>query len=282
MPATTPNTLVVFGKDTESFYVGHGRRHAFQGMPVSFTEETGESGALSITETAWISFGPSGEKHIARNDVRKETRFSINISEAVVNHLKTKGLERVPTHMNNLNILKKHVGDAKFDSIIKGLLFGHDKSHIFLTVGGFIADVNEETKNDPDHPLTKVLLEFDEGWCLQPGSMLCPYSDRYFFLKFKKPNDSVIQSRWSLPDLMAQKLSELKELANSPEDQQFFAQLRIIEMQRQQQETALTMQEINMQRSLAMQEMNIRNNMSTMISNQMIDAGHAILQAGSP
>jgi hypothetical protein len=39
----------------------------------------------------------------------------------------------------------------------------------------------------------------------------------YFFLKFKKPNDTVIKTRYCLPETMGQKLVELKESTESPE-----------------------------------------------------------------
>ncbi|KAF7378439.1 hypothetical protein MSAN_00270800 [Mycena sanguinolenta] len=174
MPATTPNTLVVF--DEHSFFLGHGSRHAFQNVPEHFAAQV-QGVDLPITQTGCISFD--------------------------------------------------------------------------LT-GGFYVFLDEETENEIEHPLTKVMLEFDEGWCIEPGSTLCPYSDRYLFLKFKQPNDNVIQMRWSLPDFMAQKLAELQQLTQSPEDQAFLNQLRMIETQQQQANIASAMQGLRFQAEMAM------------------------------
>ncbi|KAJ7596017.1 hypothetical protein C8J56DRAFT_1043116 [Mycena floridula] len=146
-------------------------------------------------------------------------------------------------HLQNVTELKPHV--ENFDRAIRG-----------------------ETQDDPEHPLTKVLTEFDKGWCLEPGSTLCPYSDRYFFLKFKKPNDNVIRMRWSLPDLMSQKFAELKELAQSPEDQAFLAQEQMAEMKRQETNAALAIQRMNMQ-------MNLNN----MMNQTLINGGNSIKMA---
>ncbi|KAJ7638051.1 hypothetical protein B0H17DRAFT_1216905 [Mycena rosella] len=289
MPATIPNTLVVFGPSPESFFLGHGRRHVFQGVPEGFAKQV-QGVELPITQTGWISFDPTGTKYVARNDNRKQFCHSTNISQELLDHLKTHGATlitlgpddtyfikhnkgwnaRLPlTELQHLNHLKPHIG-AKFDSAIRGLLFGHGQTHIFLLAGGFLANLSEETKKDLEHPLTKVLLEFDEGWSMEPGSTLCPYSDRYFFLKFKKPNDTVIHTRWCLPELMTQKLAELKELTESPEDQMSLTQLRMADMQRQQMDTAFAMQRMNFQR-----EMNNR------VCQTLVDSGRAIgLMAG--
>ncbi|KAJ6555957.1 hypothetical protein B0H19DRAFT_1151631 [Mycena capillaripes] len=286
MPATTPNTLVVFGANEDSFFLGHGRRHSFQGVPEEFATEV-QGVDLPVSQTDWISFDPTGTKYIAKNDNRKQFCHSTGLSEDLIGHVKANvasfitlgsddnyfikhnngwNARLLPKHLTNISKLKPQV--ANFDSAIRGLLFGHEQTHIFLFVGGFMADLNEETQNDAEHPLTKVMIEFDEGWCLEPGSTLCPYSDRYFFLKFKKPNDTVIQTRWSLPDPMSQKLAELQQLAESPEDQMFLTQLRMADMQRQQTETAL-----------AMQRLRFQSQMNDMLCQTMIQGGNSIKMA---
>ncbi|KAJ7144274.1 hypothetical protein C8R44DRAFT_725231 [Mycena epipterygia] len=70
-----------------------------------------------------------------------------------------------------------------------------------------MSDLNEETQNNAEHPLTK------------------------------KPNDTVIETRWSLPNSMSHKLDELQQLAEAPKDQIFLTQLRMADMQRQQFDT---------------------------------------------
>ncbi|KAJ7638050.1 hypothetical protein B0H17DRAFT_1106375 [Mycena rosella] len=284
MPASIPNTLVVFGADPEAFFLGHGRRHTFQGVSEGFSKQV-QGVDLPITQAGWISFDPAGTKYIAKNDNREQFCHSTDISEELLNHLKTNGATFVtlgpddtyfikhnkgwharlpPKQLENVTALKPQVG-PNFDSAIRGLLFGHDQSHIFLFAGGFISDLNEETQKDAEHPLTKVLTEFDEGWCIEPGSTLCPYSDRFFFLKFKQPKDTVIQMRWSLPNLMSEKLAELKQLAESPEDQMFLTQLRMTDMQLQQAKASLAMQNLNMQMQ-----------MNDMVCQTMINAGNSI------
>ncbi|KAJ7887262.1 hypothetical protein B0H14DRAFT_3430752 [Mycena olivaceomarginata] len=287
-----PNTLVVFGADPDSFYLGHGRRHSFQNMPDAFAKQV-QGVELPITQTSWISFNPTGTKFIARNEDQKRSTYSTDVQD-LITHIKNDGVAFAtlgigdsyfvkhpqggwharlsPLYTENIKYLITHVGSDKFDHMIKGLLFGYDKSHIFLTTNGFIAVLNEETKKDPEHPLTKDLTEFDkEGWCLEPGSTLCPYSDRYFFLRFKKPGNSLIQIRWELPDFMKQQLAVLKEQTKSPGDQQFLAELRRSEIQ-----------QIQMNNALAMQEMNIRRDMSNMWCQTVVNTGNAIMMAGSP
>ncbi|KAJ7139299.1 hypothetical protein C8R44DRAFT_764193 [Mycena epipterygia] len=270
MPATIPNTLIIFGANPESYFLGHGRRYSFDGVPEVFAKQV-QGTNLPVTQTDWIYFDLAGEKFIGYNDFRKQFCHSPDISEDLLNHIRASGATfvtlgnddtyfikhnnggwnaRLPnTHLQKFNDLKPHVG-ANFDKAIRGILFGHEQSHIFLFSGGFVGYLNAETQQDPDHPLTKVLVEFGQGWCLEPGSTLCPYSDRYFFLKFKKPKETVIQMRWSLPPLMSQKLAELKEQTESPEDQAFLAQLRVADMQKQQNENALAMQKLNIQRQM--------------------------------
>ncbi|KAJ6560608.1 hypothetical protein DFH09DRAFT_1279568 [Mycena vulgaris] len=191
---------------------------------------------LPITQTGWISFDLAGGKYIGYNDVKKKFSHSRDISETLRNHLQTNGATFItlgsddaffikhinggwnaispPNELKNLNNLRPHVG-TNFDRAIRG-----------------------------------VLVEFGQGWCLEPGSTLCPYSDRYFFLKFKKPKENVIQMRWSLPDLMSQQLAELKEQTESPEDQAFIAQLRLANTQQQQNQNALAMQRLNFQQQM--------------------------------
>ncbi|KAJ7821619.1 hypothetical protein B0H14DRAFT_3875861 [Mycena olivaceomarginata] len=73
--------------------------------------------------------------------------------------------------------------------------------------------------------------------------------DRYFFLKFKKPKDTVIWMKWFLPDSMKQNHAELRQLAELPEDQMFLSELRMADMQRQQANNALAMERLRHTRS---------------------------------
>ncbi|KAJ6462815.1 hypothetical protein DFH09DRAFT_1347490 [Mycena vulgaris] len=281
MPATTPNTLIVFGANEDAFFIGHGRRHTFQGVPERFAAQV-QGVDLPITQTAWISFDPTGTKYIAKNDNREQFYHSTDISKDLIGRLKTTGFITLgssdnyfikhkngwharlpPKILNNLQQLKPHV--PNFDSVITGLLFGHEQTHIFLFEGGFMADLNAETRNNPEHPLMKVLAEFNEGWCILPGSTLCSYSDRYFFLKFKKPNDTVIQMKWLLPDSMKQKHAELRQLAELPEDQMFLSELRMADMQRQQANNALAMERLKYQAQR-----------SNQLSRTLVESGEAI------
>ncbi|KAJ7274612.1 hypothetical protein C8J57DRAFT_1312259 [Mycena rebaudengoi] len=257
MQSTTPNILVVFGANEDVFFIGHGRRHTFQGVPERFAAQV-QGVDLPITQTAWISFDPTGTKYIAKNDNREQFYHSTDISKDLIGRLKTNGFITLgssdnyfikhkngwharlpPKILNNLQQLKPHV--PNFDSVIAGLLFGHEQTHIFLF----------ETRNNPENPLMKVLAEFEEGWCILPGSTLCPYSDRYFFLKFKKPNDT--------------KHAELRQLAELPEDQMFLSELRMADMQRQQANNALAMERLRYQAQL-----------SNQVSQALVESGEAI------
>ncbi|KAJ7325784.1 hypothetical protein DFH08DRAFT_968427 [Mycena albidolilacea] len=270
-------------------------------MPDAFAKQV-QGVELPITQTSWISFNSTGTKFLASNEDQKRSTYSTDVQD-LITHIKNDGVAFAtlgiddsyfvkhpkggwharlsPLHTENLKYLITHVGSDKFDHMIKGPLFGYDKSHIFLITNGFIAVLNEETKKRsraPAHQVehitrkSQVLTEFDkEGWCLEPGSTLCPYSDRYFFLRFKKPGNSLIQIRWELPDFMKQQLAVLKEQTKSPEDQQFLAELRRSEIQ-----------QIQMNNALAMQEMNILRDMSNMWCQTVVNAGNAIMMAGSP
>ncbi|KAJ7274624.1 hypothetical protein C8J57DRAFT_1312325 [Mycena rebaudengoi] len=212
MQSTTPNILVVFGANEDVFFIGHGRRHTFQGVPERFAAQV-QGVDLPITQTAWISFDPTGTKYIAKNDNREQFYHSTDISKDLIGRLKTNG---------------------------------------FITLGSsFMADLNAETRDNPENPLMKVLAEFEEGWCILPGSTLCPYSDRYFFLKFKKPNDT--------------KHAELRQLAELPEDQMFLSELRMADMQRQQANNALAMERLRYQAQL-----------SNQVSQALVESGEAI------
>ncbi|KAJ6628296.1 hypothetical protein B0H10DRAFT_1940493 [Mycena sp. CBHHK59/15] len=284
---TIPNTLIVFGADEDSFFLGHGRRHTFQGVPDHFASQV-QGVELPVTQTDWIAFDPTGTKYIANNDKRGQLCHSTDGSQDLMGHVKANGASFItlgsddnyfikhkngwnarlpPKPLQNIAELKPQI--TNFDSGIRGVtLFGHGQTHIFMFAGGFVADLNEETEKDPEHPLTKILNEFDQGWCIEPGSTLCPYSDRYFFLKFKKRNDSVIQMRWCLPNSMSEKLTELHQLAESPEDQTFLTQLRMADMQKYQTDAAL-----------AMQRMRLQTQMNDMLCQTMIRAGNSFKMA---
>ncbi|KAJ7859178.1 hypothetical protein B0H14DRAFT_3446815 [Mycena olivaceomarginata] len=289
-----PNTLVVFGANPDSFYLGHGRRHSFQNMPDAFAKQV-QGVELPITQTSWISFNPTGTKFIARNEDQKRSTYSTDVQD-LITHIKNDGVAFAtlgiddsyfvkhpqggwharlsPLYTENIKYLITHVGSDKFDHMIKGASCCLDTTRATYSSPPMALSrfLNEETKKDPEHPLTKVLTEFDEeGWCLEPGSTLCPYSDRYFCLRFKKPGNSLIQIRWELPDFMKQQLAVLKEQTKSPGDQQFLAELRRSEIQ-----------QIQMNNALAMQEMNIRRDMSNMWCQTVVNAGNAIMMAGSP
>ncbi|KAJ7144273.1 hypothetical protein C8R44DRAFT_725230 [Mycena epipterygia] len=64
-------TLVVFGANEYFFFLGHGRRHAFRGVPGHFATHV-QGVDLPITQTGWISFDSTGTKYIAKNDNRNQ------------------------------------------------------------------------------------------------------------------------------------------------------------------------------------------------------------------
>ncbi|KAJ7173178.1 hypothetical protein C8R46DRAFT_1189554 [Mycena filopes] len=105
-----------------------------------------------------------------------------------------------------------------FDVGLTGMLFGKGKTFICLFKGGFYADVDDEVASD-DHPLYKVLKQYDEGWCIDRASTLCLYDSRYFFLKFKQPGQTQTKLHWNLPPDMGAKLAQLREQAQLPEEQ---------------------------------------------------------------
>ena len=48
---------------------------------------------------------------------------------------------------------------------------------------------------------------------------MCLYDDRYYFLKFKRADNETEQYRYNLPPAMELQLTELYELAETPEEQ---------------------------------------------------------------
>ncbi|KAF7335025.1 hypothetical protein MVEN_02252700 [Mycena venus] len=260
MPATIPNTLVVFA----SFFLGHGRRHAFQGVPEDFAANVQGVG-LPITQTGWISFVKS-IAYIAKNDTRNQLFHSTHFPQEFISQVRTNpGVSFItidsednyfikhnngwnarlpPKQLNNIRELKPHI--PNFDDARGNY---HGQTPIFYFAGGFMAELNEETQNNAKHPLTKVMAEFDEGWCIEPGSTLCPYSDRYFFLNSR--SQTTMSSRRDGPyPTLSQKLAELQQLTESPEDQTFLNQLRMVETQKQQADIASAMEGLRAQAQL--------------------------------
>ncbi|KAJ7843005.1 hypothetical protein B0H14DRAFT_3139757 [Mycena olivaceomarginata] len=85
-----PNTLVVFGANPDSFYLGHGRRHSFQNMPDAFAKQV-QGVELPITQTSWISFNPTGTKFIARNEGPEAVHVQHRCPD-LITHIKDDGV----------------------------------------------------------------------------------------------------------------------------------------------------------------------------------------------
>ncbi|KAJ6568850.1 hypothetical protein B0H19DRAFT_1256555 [Mycena capillaripes] len=242
-----PNTLIALGSSPDSYFIGYGRRYFAENMPQSFTKHARED--LSVSMTQWISMSKDLETWVSYNTATGKFHFNGNINQDIRDHLsgangkaaaefvsfpdcddpahhfvkcKNTGVWNAFLNDYFVQILKKAgtVAD-NFDAGLTGMLFGKGKTYILMLKGGFSADVDDdEVTSDPEeHPLYKVLMEYSDGWCVERGSTLCFYDSRYFFLKFKRPGESVIQMRWNLPPNMNAKLAELREEAEQPEEQ---------------------------------------------------------------
>ncbi|KAE9398790.1 hypothetical protein BT96DRAFT_716264 [Gymnopus androsaceus JB14] len=245
---SNPNTIVIFGPSPDSYYVGHGRLHFVENMSPSFTNHA--KTALNISFSRWISVSKTADTWIDYNIATDKFHFNADINQNIQDHFTgangkvaanfisfpdsedsscyfVKGKRKggwnavLPDYfIQQLSKMQREV--LNFDAGITGMLFGKGKTSICLFETGFQANFDEEEITSEDHPLYKVLLEFSQpnrGWCIEPGSTLCFYDSRFFYLKFKKPGESIIQMRSNLPTHIAAKLEELRELAQKPEEQ---------------------------------------------------------------
>ncbi|KAJ6552688.1 hypothetical protein DFH09DRAFT_589590 [Mycena vulgaris] len=247
MAGSLAQTIIVFGASPGSYYVGHGRHHFVENMSPFLTHA---SMALNISATRWISVSRNGDNWIDYNMTTEQFHFNGNIAQDIRNYLfgangKFKAeLVSFPDSPNPGHYFVK--GEIKgswsavlpdyfiqrlstmqhtmpnFNMNITGMLFGKGKTNICLFAGGFGADLDDSEVASPDHPLYKIFLEYsrpEDRWCIEPGSALCFYDSRFFFLKFKKPGEHTVRNHWNLPPDMAAKLAELQALAQQPTEQ---------------------------------------------------------------
>ncbi|KAJ7096561.1 hypothetical protein B0H15DRAFT_962595 [Mycena belliarum] len=285
-----PNTIVVLGPSPESYYVGHGRRHFVQNMSPSFTNHA--KTGLNISMTLFTSMSKDGQTWVNHNIATDKFHFNADINQDIKDHLSglngkfasdfvsfpdsdnpghyfVKGKDDgawnavLPNYfIEELSKMQREV--ENFDLGLTGILFGMGKTHICLFKGGFTADLDDEYITSTDHPLYKVLLQYnDSGYCIERGSTLCLYDSRYFFLKFKKPGESTYNLSWNLPPAIAQKLAELKETAQKPEEQMAL------------------MQEDQMWMQVAQARINSQMQNSKVLSDMMVRAGLSIYAAAS-
>ncbi|KAJ7254585.1 hypothetical protein C8J57DRAFT_1347268 [Mycena rebaudengoi] len=292
MSAGNPNTIVVLGPTPESYYVGYGRRHFVENMSPSFTNHA--KTALNITMSRWISMSMTGESWIDYNVATDKFHFNADIDPTIRDHLsgtngkaaaayvtfpnspdrshffvagKTQGAWNAVLPDYHVQKLLELQGQLpEFDRAVTGVLYGKGKTNITLFRGGFAADFDDEI-NSEDHPLYKILSEFsDAGWYIEPGSTLCFYDSRFYFLKFKRAGDDTLRMRWNLPAHVGAKLTELKEI---------FAQLG---------EQAALAQEDQMWAQVAQTRMNGQIQANNMLNNVMNHAGlsfHAAASGGT-
>ncbi|KAJ7177421.1 hypothetical protein C8R43DRAFT_974769 [Mycena crocata] len=245
-----PHTVVIFGATPESYHVGHGRRHFVENMPESFTNHAKTE--LNVANNQWISVNHTTEiwveliwppeavhrfnadmatlapdiyVHLTATNDKFGAQFlafpdSADPTHFDPTHFFARGRSSAQwiaphAHINQIKALQAAMPD--FQDALTGMLFGQGETSIVFFNNGFEAHFDED-----DHPLYKVLVDFSApgaGWCIQLGSSLCFYDSKYYFLKFMKPGDSMVHSRWNLPLHVAAKLQELKDMAQEPEEQ---------------------------------------------------------------
>ncbi|KAJ6609583.1 hypothetical protein B0H10DRAFT_2438462 [Mycena sp. CBHHK59/15] len=242
--AGNPNTVIVMGSSADSYFIGHGRRHFVENMSPVFTNHANTE--LNISMTTWVSMSKSLETWVDFNVATDKFHFNLGIKQDIRNHLsgangkfavdfvsfpdsddpghyfvngKAPGAwtAELPNYfIEKLTEMQRE--NPNFDTALEGMLFGKGKTHIYQFSGGFMADLDDEIT--VEHPVYKTLSEFSGGgWCIERGSTLCFYDSRFYYLKFKQPGASTVQMRWNLPQNMSDKLAELKEVAQSPEEQ---------------------------------------------------------------
>ncbi|KAJ6559446.1 hypothetical protein DFH09DRAFT_1161614 [Mycena vulgaris] len=239
----SPNTLVLLGASSDSFYVACGRRHVAQNMPLSFTNHA--NSALSVPATLWISMSQSMEHWVDFNVATEDYHFNANLQQDVHEQLAGTNGKMRAEFITFLDVAKsgaffakgpgagewrgtlpsrviKTLSDLQRDAPaiandVTGVLFGKGDTSIYLTSTAFFTDLDGEAGAD-DHPLNKVCREFDEGWSIERGSTLCFYDSRYFFLKFKRSRSNTMELRWNLPPAAGATLAELRQIAHQPDE----------------------------------------------------------------
>ncbi|KAJ7901158.1 hypothetical protein B0H14DRAFT_2330756 [Mycena olivaceomarginata] len=243
--AGNPNTLIVLGSSPDSYFIGYGRRYFAENMPESLIKHAKED--LSVSMTQWISMSKALDTWVSHNTATGKFHFDGGINQDIRDHLsgangkaaaefvsfpdcnnpghyfvkgKSAGVWNAFLDDYFVQKLRKTGAEVKdFDAGLTGVLFGKGKTYILMFQAGFLADVDDDEVNSEDHPLYKVLVEYSDGWCIERGSTLCFYDSRYFFLKFRRPGESLVKMHWNLPPNMNAKLAELREVAEQPEEQ---------------------------------------------------------------
>ncbi|KAJ6489934.1 hypothetical protein C8R45DRAFT_992162 [Mycena sanguinolenta] len=285
----TANTLIAFGSSPDSYFIGHGRRHFVENMPEGFMNHAKTD--LNIGMTLWISTNPALGSWITHNVATGKFHFNANINQDIRDHLsgvngkaaanfvsfpncsdpghffvKGKNTGAWNASLDNYFIQKLNVARgevANFDTGLTSILFGKGKTYILMFQAGFLADLDEDEVSSEEHPLYKVLAQYSDGWCIERGSSLCFYDSRFFYLKFKRPGQSEIKMHWNLPINMNEKLLELRQLAEQPE------------------EKAALMQEEQAWMQVSQMRMNSEMQMTNMMANAIRRGGLGILAAAS-
>ncbi|KAF8205273.1 hypothetical protein K438DRAFT_1964355 [Mycena galopus ATCC 62051] len=225
-----PNTLVVLGPSTESYFIGHGRRHFVENMPQGFTNHAKTD--LNVSMTPWIRYNcpysqyPAWLNIYSRGSTSKtlDTWITYNAATTKV-HFNGDIKQDIRDHLSAAEFVSFPDDDTPGHYFVKGKNNGAWNAHLspyFIqqlnsvkSQTGFIADIDDDEITEADHPLCKVLMQYNSGWCIERGSTLCFYDSRYFF---KRLGGSEIQMHWNLPPDMHAKLLELREIAQRPEE----------------------------------------------------------------
>ncbi|KAJ7018535.1 hypothetical protein C8F04DRAFT_1151407 [Mycena alexandri] len=228
--AGNPNTLIVLGSSPDSYFIGHGRRHFVENMPevVHQPHQTD----LNISMTLWISVSKTLDTWISHNTATAKFHFSGDINQDIRDHLSgTNGKARAefvsfPDNEDSAHYFLKGKNDGAWSAVLQTYYIEKltkMKAEILnFDAGDYWDDLWQGKKpifsHSREHPLYKVLAQYEEGWCIERGSTLCFYDSRYFYLKFKRPGHSEIKMHWNLPSNMCEKLSALREQAEQPEE----------------------------------------------------------------
>ncbi|KAG8817833.1 hypothetical protein FRC18_000337 [Serendipita sp. 400] len=168
---------VVFGPNPGSYYVACGRNLEFKDMPVAFTDKMKE---FTVVSWSWISMGSNCETWVARNAENDTFYFNTGLNTDIHSYLTGKndrtqaqfvsfapesGYWCVKHNLNGWNayvskssekkILEMQARVQGFDGGLKGILFGHRDSHIYMFQAGFAYNLEGDAEN-AEHPLHKA------------------------------------------------------------------------------------------------------------------------------
>ncbi|KAH9484835.1 hypothetical protein JR316_0001737 [Psilocybe cubensis] len=235
--------VIAFGPNPDIYYIGLGLRYYMSGMPASVQNTIQKWPAMQLK---WMSIDVDGA-WAARDGGSLRTEYDTTITQPAIDKIvafptaeyvtfgTTKDMYCAVTpgngwgasledeQIDSLQQVKASMGEQLFDQTLKGIVFGKGMTMIFLFSGSFSYYTDREAEGSQMESLLNEYIYRQPSWTVEPGSVLCPWSIDYYFLKFKNPQTGEIKMHWNLPPTMDANLADLQATFNTPEAQQAIA-----------------------------------------------------------